>query len=137
MPVLPKEESFLLSVQPERVFETGGKQFVVDTGRMSDSLLTIMRNSGYSVFTVGRNEPGRSVFLRVLDAAGIPYEERKEYLLAGGKEKGFEIRATGTFLTSRDWLEERKIREAILVRGKVDSNTRALMKGIGVEIVGQ
>ena len=132
-----KKESFLLSVQPERVFETGGKQFVVDTGRMSDSLLTIMRNSGYSVFTVGRNEPGRSVFLRVLDAAGIPYEERKEYLLAGGKEKGFEIRATGTFLTSRDWLEERKIREAILVRGKVDSNTRALMKGIGVEIVGQ
>ncbi|MGB7972298.1 MAG: hypothetical protein WCF31_10050, partial [Candidatus Deferrimicrobiaceae bacterium] len=132
-----KNESFLLTVQPERIFEAGGKQFVVDTGKMSASLLTIMRNSGYSVFTVGGSEPGRSVFLRVLDAVGIPYEERKEYLLAGGKEKGFEIRATGTFLTSRDWLEGRKIREAVLVRGKVDSATRELMRGIGVEIVGR
>jgi len=132
-----KNESFLLTVQPERIFEAGGKLFVVDTGKMSASLLTIMRNSGYSVFTVGGSEPGRSVFLRVLDAVGIPYEERKEYLLAGGKEKGFEIRATGTFLTSRDWLEGRKIREAVLVRGKVDSATRELMRGIGVEIVGR
>lgn len=132
-----KNESFLLTVQPERIFEAGGKQFVVDTGKMSASLLAIMRNSGYSVFSVGGSEPGRSVFLRVLDAAGIPYEERKEYLLAGGKEKGFEIRGTGTFLTSRDWLEGRKIREAVLVRGKVDSATRELMQGIGVAIVGR
>ena len=132
-----KGESFLLTVQPERIFETGGKQFVVDTGRMSASLLTIIRNSGYDVFAVGRTEPGRSVFLKVLDAAGIPYEERKGYLLAGGKEKGFEVRATGTFLTSRDWLEGRKIREAVLVRGKVHSATRELMREIGVEIVGR
>jgi len=132
-----KNESFLLTVQPERIFEAAGKQFVVDTGKMSPSLLAIMRNSGYSVFSVGASEPGSSVFLRVLDAAGIPYEERKEYLIAGGKEKGFEIRATGTFLTSRDWLEGRKIREAVLVRGKVDSATRELMRGIGVEIVGR
>ncbi|MGW8284876.1 MAG: LysM peptidoglycan-binding domain-containing protein [Candidatus Deferrimicrobiaceae bacterium] len=132
-----KNESFLLTVQPERIFEAGGKQFVVDTGKMSASLLAIMRNSGYGVFSVGGSEPGRSVFLRVLDAAGIPYEERKEYLLAGGKDKGFEVRATGTFLTSRDWLEGRKLREAVLVRGKVDSATRELMRGIGVAIVGR
>jgi len=132
-----KEKSFLLTVQPERIFETGGKRFVVDTGRMSASLLTIIRNSGYNVFTVGRTEPGRSVFLKVLDAAGIPYEERKEYLLAGGKEKGFEIRATGTFLTSRNWLEGRKIREAVLVRGKAHYATRELMRELGVEIVGR
>ena len=88
-------------------------------------------------FTVGRTEPGRSVFLKVLDAAGIPYEERKEYLLAGGKEKGFEIRATGTFLTSRNWLEGRKIREAVLVRGKAHYATRELMRELGVEIVGR
>ena len=132
-----KNESFLLSVQPERIFEAGGKQFVVDTGKMSASLLAIMRNSGYGVFSVGGSEPGRSIFLRVLDAAGIPYEERKEYLVAGGKDKGFEICATGTFLTSRDWLEGRKIREAVLVRGKVDSATRELMRGIGVAIVGR
>ncbi len=132
-----KGESFLLTVQPERVFETGGKQFVVDTGKMSASLLTIMRNSGYSVLTIGVSEPGRSVFLRVLDAAGIPYEERKEYLLAGGKDKGFEVRATGTFLTSRDWLEGRKVREVILIRGKAHSATRDLMREVGVEIVGR
>jgi len=132
-----KNESFLLTVQPERIFEAGGKQFVVDTGKMSASLLAIMRNSGYGVFSVGGSEPGRSVFLRVLDAAGIPYEERKEYLLAGGKDKGFEVRATGTFLTSRDWLEGRKLREAVLVRGKVDSATRELMRSIGVAIVGR
>jgi hypothetical protein len=132
-----KGKSFLLTVQPDRIFETGGKKFVVDTGRMSPSLLTIVRNSGYNVFTVGESEPARSVFLRVLDAVGIPYEKRKEYLLAGGKEKGFEVRATGTFLTSRDWLEGRKIREAILVRGKAHSATRELMREVGVEIVGR
>lgn len=132
-----KGESFLLTVQPERVFEAGGKQFVVDTGKMSASLLAIIRNSGYKVFTIGKSEPGRSVFLKVLDAAGISYEERKEYLIAGGKEKGFEVRATGTFLTSRDWLEGRKIREAILIRGKAHSATRDLMREVGVEIVGR
>ncbi|MDH3383396.1 MAG: hypothetical protein OEM42_04965, partial [Deltaproteobacteria bacterium] len=95
------------------------------------------RNSGYNVLTVGGSEPARSVFLKVLDAVGISYEKRKEYLLAGGKEKGFEVRATGTFLTSRDWLEGRKIREAILVRGKAHSATRELMREVGVEIVGR
>ncbi len=132
-----KGESFLLTVQPERIFETGGKRFVVDTGKMSPALLTIVRNSGYEVFPVGRSEAGRSVFLRVLEAAGIPSEEREGFLLAGGKEEGFEVRATGTFLTSRDFLEGRKVREAILARGKVPSATRDLMRNIGVEIVGR
>lgn len=130
-------ESFLLTVQPERMFETGGKRFVVDSGKISPALRTIIQNSGYSIFALDKSESGRSIFQRVLAASGISFEERKENLLAGGKEEGFEVRATGTFLTSRNWLEGRKVREAVLVRGKVHSATRALMKEIGVEIVGR
>ncbi|NNG47408.1 MAG: hypothetical protein HKM86_09900 [Deltaproteobacteria bacterium] len=131
------KESFTLTVQPERMFETGGKRFVVDTGRMSPALGAIIRNSGYSIFTLDKNESGRSIFRRVLDASGIPVETRKEFLLAGGKEEGFEVRATGTFVTSRGWLEGRKVRETVLVREKVHSATRTLMKELGVEIVGR
>jgi len=53
------------------------------------------------------------------------------------QEEGYEVRASGTFLTSRDWLEGRKVREAVLVREKVHTATRALMREIGVEIVGR
>lgn len=130
------EESFLLTVQPERVFEAGGKQFVVDTGKMSPALRTIVRNSGYSIFSLDGNESGRSILQRILAISGLSFEKRKGYLLAGGKEKGFEVRATGTFLTSRDWLENRKVREMAFVRGNVHTATRELMREIGVEVVG-
>ena len=128
-------ESFLLTVQLERFFEAGGKRFAVDTGKMSPALRAIIQNSGYSVFAVGKNEPGRSILQRVLAAAKIPVEERKTCLLAGGKEKGFEVVATGTFFTSREWLARRKVREAVLVGGKVHSATRDLMREIDVEIL--
>ena len=130
-------DSFLLTVQPERMFEAGGKRFVVDTGGMSPAVRTIIQNSGYRIFPLDKAESGRSIFRRVLDVSGIPFEERKGYLLAGGKEKGFDVRATGTFITSRDWLEARDVREAVLVREKVHTATRALLKEIGVEIVGR
>jgi hypothetical protein len=130
-------ESFLLTVQPERMFEAGGKRFVVDTGGMSPAVRTIIQNSGYRVFPLDKGESGRSIFRRVLEATATPFEERKGTLLAGGKERGFEVRATGVFLTSRDWLEARKVREAVLVREKVHTATRALMREIGVEIVGR
>jgi hypothetical protein len=131
------KESFVLTVQPERMFKTGGKRFVVDTGKMSPALGAIIRNSGYNIFALDKSESGRSIFRRVLDASGISVETRKEFLLAGGKEEGFEVRATGTFVTSRDWLEGRKVREMVLVREKVHSATRTLMKELGVEIVGR
>jgi hypothetical protein len=127
--------SFLLTIQPERMFDAGGKRFVVDTGKMSPALHTIIQNSGYVVFVVEKGETGRSILQRLLAAAGIPVEERKDYLLAGGEGKGFEVRATGTFFTSREWLAGRNAREVVLVRGKVHSATRALAKEIGVEIV--
>jgi hypothetical protein len=131
------KESFVLTVQPERMFKTGGKRFVVDTGKMSPALGAIIRNSGYNIFALDKSGSGRSIFRRVLDASGISVETRKEFLLAGGKEEGFEVRATGTFVTSRDWLEGRKVREMVLVREKVHSATRTLMKELGVEIVGR
>ena len=127
--------SFLLTIQPERMFDAAGKRFVVDTGKMSPALHTIIQNSGYVVFVVGKGENGRSILQKLLAAVKIPVEERKEYLLAGGEEKGFEVRATGTFFTSREWLAGRKAREVVLVRGKVHSATRDLAKEIGVEIV--
>ena len=46
-----------------------------------------------------------------------------------------EVRATGTFLTSRDWLEAKEVREMVLVRGKVHSATRDLMKEISYNFV--
>ena len=128
-------DSFLLTIQPERIFEAGGKRFVVDTGKMSPALRTIIQNSGYGVFVAGKSETGRSILQGLLAVAKIPVEERKEYLLAGGEGKGFEVRATGTFFTSREWLAGRKAREVVLVRGKVHSATRDLAKEIGVEIV--
>ena len=128
-------DSFLLTIQPERVFEAGGKRFLVDTGNMSPALRTIIRNSGYSVFPAGKGETGRSILQRLLTDAKIPVEERKEHLLAGGEGKDFEVRATGTFFTSREWLAGRKAREVVLVRGRVHSATRDLAKEIGVEIV--
>ncbi len=131
------KESFVLTVQPERMFEAGGKRFVVDTGKISPALGAIIRNSGYSIFALDKGESGRSIFRRVLDASGIPVETRKEFLLSGGKEEGFEVRATGTFVTSRDWLEGRKVREMVLVREKVHSATRTLLKELGVDIVGR
>ncbi len=131
------EESFLLTVQPERMFEAGGKKFVADTGKMSPALRAIVRNSGYTVFELGKEETGSSILTRVLSAAGVPFEERKGYLLAGGPGEGFEVRATGTFLTSRAWLEQRNVRETVIVRGKVHSATRELLREIGVEIVGR
>ncbi len=131
------KEAFTLTVQPDRMFEAGGKQFVVDAGSMSPALRSILRNSGYVVFPLDRNESGDAIFRRVLDAAGIPVEARKGLLLAGGKEEGFEVRASGTFVTSRDWLESRQIREMVLVRERAHSATRMLMKELGVELVGR
>lgn len=128
-------QSFLLTVQPDRTFETGGTRFVADTGRMSSALLTIIRNSGYRVFPVGTDEPVRSILGRLFPLAGFPVEERKDDLLAGGKDAGFEVRATGTFLLSPEWLAKRKDRAAVLVRGKVHSATKELLREIGVEIV--
>jgi hypothetical protein len=131
------KETFVLTVQPERMFEAGGKRFVVNTGKMSPALAAIIRNSGYSIFALDKGESGMSIFRRVLDASGISVETRKEFLLAGGKEEGFEVRATGTFVASRDWLETRKVREMVLVREKVHSATRTMMTELGVEIVGR
>lgn len=127
-------EGFQLVVQPERVFEAGGRKYVVDTGRMAPAIRAILVESGYTVFPARKDEPGRAVFQRLLSAAGLAAAERKEYLLAGGGDAGYAIRVSGSFL-SIPAEAGGKGRTAVLVHGKVHSATRALLRDLGVEIV--
>jgi LysM repeat protein len=130
-----KGDPFQLVVQPERLFETGGKRYIADTGRMAPALKTLLRDSGYRIFPVPKEDTGKGIFQRVLKEAGISSEARRDFLLAGGEKDGYSVRATGTFLTSKEWREGRKAREAVLSGGRAHSATRALMRDLGVEIV--
>lgn len=130
-----KGGAFQLTILPERMFEAGGKKYVVDTGRMTPALRSIVRDSGYEVFDARKEESGRSILRRVLSTAGVAVEDRKGFLLAGGEREGYAVRVTGTFIVSPDWLRERAVREGVLVRGKVHAATRELMADFGVEIV--
>jgi len=129
-----KGDAFRLVISPERYFEAGGKKYVVDTGRMSPAIHSILRESGYAVFMAGNDASGREIFERLMKAAGIVPEERKEYLLKGGAKAGYEIRVTGAFLSlpAPSGGAERRI---VLIRRKVHSATRALLGDMGVEIV--
>jgi hypothetical protein len=130
-----KGDAFLLTVQPERTFETGGRRYVVDTGRMSPALRALVQDSGFTVFPVLSNEPGRTIFQRVLKEAGISSEARTENLLSGGEKEEYSVRVTGVFVTSREWLDGRKTGGVVLFGGRVHSATRALLRDVGVEIV--
>ncbi len=127
---------FRLTIEPDRMFAAGGKRYIVDTGKMTPALRALVRDSGYTVFPAGRDEAGMSVFRRVLAAAGLSFEERREFTVAGGERDGFEIRVTGLFVTSAEWLAGRNLRAAVVVRGGVDPATRALLRDFGVEIMG-
>jgi hypothetical protein len=121
-------------VQPERVFEAGGRKYVVDTGKVAPAIRAILEESGYTVFPAGKDESGRAVFLRLLSAGGLAVAERKEYLLAGGGNAGYSVHVTGAFL-SLPADGGGKAGTAVLVRGKVHTATRALLRDLGVEIV--
>jgi len=129
-----KGDAFRLVVSPERFFEAGGKKYVVDTGRMSPAIRSILRESGYAIFMAGEDVSGREIFQRLMKAAGIVSEERKEYLLTGGAEAGYEIRVTGTFLSLPGPSSDAG-RRIVLVHRKIHSATRALLGDMGVEIV--
>jgi len=127
-------DAFRLVVSPERLFEVGGNKYIVDTGKMSPAIRSLLRESGYTVFTAAKDSSGREIFQRLMKAAGIVPEERKEYLLTGGAKAGYEIRVTGAFLSvpGPSGGAERRI---VLVRRKIHSATRALLGDMGVEIV--
>jgi hypothetical protein len=127
-------DAFRLVVSPERLFEVGGKRYVVDTGKMTPAIRSILRESGYAVFPAGKEASGREIFQRLMKAAGVGSEERKRYLLTGGATSGYEIRITGTFVTLAG-LPGGAGRRIVLVRGKIHSATRALLGDMGVEIV--
>ena len=126
--------AFRLVVSPERLFEAGGKKYVVDTGRMSPAIRSILRESGYAVFMAGKDVSGREIFQRLMKAAGIVPEERKEYLLTGSAQAGYEIRVTGAFF-SLPGPSSGEGRRIVLVHRKIHSATRALLGDMGVEIV--
>jgi len=127
-------DAFRLVVSPERFFEAGGKKYVVDTGRMSSAVRSILRESGYTVFMAGKDASGRDIFQRLMKAAEVASEERKEYLLTGGVKAGYEIRITGVFLSLPGPSGEPG-RRIVLIHRKIHSATRALLGDMGVEIV--
>jgi hypothetical protein len=127
-------DAFRLVVSPERLFEVGGKKYVVDTGKISPAIRSILRESGYAVFPAGKDVSGREIFQRLMKAAGVGSEERKEYLLTGGAKSGYEVRVTGAFL-SLSGPSGGAGRRIVLVRRKIHSATRALLGDMGVEIV--
>ncbi len=127
-------DAFRLVVSPERTFETGGKKYVVDTGKISPAIRAILKGSGYVVFHAGKEVSGREIFRGLMKAAGIVPEDRKEYLLSGGAKEGYEVRVTGAFLSlpgSRGGAGRR----LVLVGRKIHSATRALLGDMGMEIV--
>jgi LysM repeat protein len=129
-----KGGAFQLVIQPERVFELEGRKHVVDTGKMSDAIRSILKDSGHTVFHVGKNDSGREIFERLVKTAGGAVGNRREHLLSGGGDAGYAVRLTGSILSlpPRAGGEARK---AVLVRGKAHSATRALLRDLGVEIV--
>ena len=127
-------DSFRLVVSPERLFEAGGKKYVVDTGKISSAIRSVLRESGYVVFSAGKEISGREILRRLMKAAGIGSEERKEYLLTGGGKAGYEVRVTGAFL-SLSGPQGGPGRSVVLVQRQIHSATRALLRDIGVEIV--
>lgn len=128
--------SFQLTVEPDRVFEIAGKRYVVDAGRMSAPVLSLLRESGYVPFVIRGKEAGISAFRRVLQAAGVELRESRGELLAGGEEAGYAVRVTGSLLAAPGLSERRKARAVALVRGKVHPSARGLLRALGVEIIG-
>ncbi len=129
-----KADGFQLVIEPERLFDAGGKKYLVDTGKISPGVRSILRQSGYGIFPAGKDDSGREIFRRLMKAAGTRLEERKEYLLAGGEKAGYEVRVTGSFLTLAGGPDGTG-RTVVLVRRKVHSATRILLRDLGVEIV--
>ncbi len=129
-----EQDGFRLVVSPERLFEVGGKRYVVDTGKISPGIRSILRESGYAVFPAGKDASGREILQRLMKVAGVVPEERKEYLFMGGAEAGYEIRITGAVL-SMPGPPNGEGRRIVLVRRKMHSATRVLLGDLGVEIV--
>lgn len=130
-----KGGAFRLTLVPERMFEAAGKGYVVDTGKMTPALRSIVQESGHRLFSVGKEEAGRSIVRRVFAAAGIAVEDRKGFLLAGGDAHGFTVRLTGALVAPSERIAGRHLHSVAFVRGKVHAATRELMRVFGVEIV--
>ncbi len=126
--------AYQLVLQPERVFKSAGKTYVVDTGKISSAIRSILRESGHVVFTVGKGESGRSIFERLAKTAGWTVEPPRDHVLSGGGDAGYTVRLTGSRVVPPAGAAVPG-RTIFLVRGKAHSATRALLRDLGVEIV--
>jgi hypothetical protein len=130
-----KDDAFRLVIRPDRVFTLDGTRYVVDTGRMSPAIRSIVKGAGYRIFEMGKGDSGKLVFLKLLKAAGHSYEERRRFRLAGGPDAGFDLHVTGTFVTSKALLEARSVRALVVVKGRQHAATRAMLREMGIEVV--
>ncbi len=130
-----KKDAYRLILEHERIFEAGGRSYVVDSGDMTDGVRAMVRDAGFQVFRIGKDESGREVFQRLLKEAGISSEVRREYLLSGGDKAEYSVRATGTFLSTAQPPEAGKSRTALLFGGRAHTATRTLLRDLGVDLV--
>jgi hypothetical protein len=107
---------------------------VVDTGKLSNAIRSILKDSGYVVFPVGRDEPGRSVFERLVKASGGSVENRQEHVVAGGAEAGYTVRLAGSRILFPPGAADPG-RKVFFTKGKAHSATRGLLRDLKVEIV--
>jgi hypothetical protein len=127
-------------IRPERAFSLGESRYVVDSGRMSPAIRSIVKGAGYRLFDVGKGESGKMIFLRLLKAAGHRYEERRRFRVAGGGDSGFDLHVTGAFVTSKPLLDALGVRALVVVderpgKERLHSATRALLRELGVGII--
>jgi hypothetical protein len=135
-----KNDAFRLVIRPERAFALGSERYVVDSGRMSPAIRSIVKGAGYRLFDVGKGESGKMVFLRLLKAAGHRYEERRRFRVAGGGDAGFDLHVTGAFVTSQPLLDALGVRVLVVVderpgKERLHSATRALLRELGVGLI--
>ena len=121
-------------LQAERVFEVAGRTYVVDTGRTSEAVRSILRDSGYTMFPVGQNESGRSIFERLVRVSGGVMENQIEHVVADGGEVGYEVRIDGSRVVLPPEASEPG-RRIFFIKEKAHSATRVLLRDLGVEIV--
>ncbi len=130
-----KDDAFRLVIRPDRTFTVDGNRYLVDSGRMSSAIRSLVKSAGYRLFDLGKGESGKIIFLRLLKVAGHPYEERRRFRVAGGPDEGFDLHLTGAFVTSRPLLESRAVRSMVVVKGRQNAATRAMLHEMGIEVV--
>jgi hypothetical protein len=119
---------------PVRTFTVSGKKHAVDAALLPAERERLAKE-GYALFAVERDENARSVFLRLLRAAGGSYEPRSSFRVAGGEADGYEVLLSGDYLSAGELAGSRGFTHLVLVKGTLHSATRALLSSLRVGVV--